>query len=81
MSELTRDMENCYDLTEKRFWDFSDRAKDNNHLSQMINNRTNKMKNIAKLRTWLLILEDQNFHDEVLIVVERLRELGYAGNV
>lgn len=70
-----------YMLTEKkvsaedRFWEFSKKFKQP-QLTKQLNARTKKMKNIAKVKEWFRVLEDQNFHEEAELALAKLKELG-----
>jgi predicted RNA-binding protein (virulence factor B family) len=60
---------------EDRFWEFSKKFKQP-QLTKQLNARTKKMKNIAKVKEWFRVLEDQNFHEEAELALAKLKELG-----
>ena len=64
-----------------RFKSFVEKAKNSQKLSAMINLRTKKMTHIDKLLAWFEVLQNENYHDEALMAVSRLRQLGYEGAV
>jgi len=64
-----------------RFKSFVEKAKNVQKLSAMINLRTKRMTHIDKLLAWFQVLKNENYHNEAIIAVSRLRQLGYEGAV
>lgn len=46
-------------------------------ITQLINNRTDKITNIQKLKSWIDVLEDENYHIEAEYAREKLNKMGY----
>jgi len=70
---LTEESQNDHSLM--RFYNITMKASSSSEATRLINSRTDKITNKAKLQSWIDVLEDENYHTEAEYAYNKLKTL------
>ena len=77
--EIKNILENdLHDHSLMRLYNITMREDNPSKITKLINSRTDKIANIQKLKAWIDVLEDENYHREAEYAYEKLKNLGHS---